>query len=178
MNLLLDTHLLLWAAGRPDRLSIRARRLITASDNQLLFSSASLWEIAVKNALKRPDFNVDTRRLWRLLLAHGYREMPVSSEHAIAVELAKSELLGCGFGICGNPSNQPGGRNARQDVRDRRREDKVLLPDFPIVHGERESLDFWDIHGNTDALTLRRLGLQIRIAIKHTPTLPVCSRGS
>ena len=86
MNLLLDTHLLLWAAGRPDRLSIRARRLITASDNQLLFSSASLWEIAVKNALKRPDFNVDTRRLWRLLLAHGYRELPVSSEHAIAVE--------------------------------------------------------------------------------------------
>ena len=86
MNLLLDTHLLLWTAVLPQRLSARARRLIAASENQLFFSSASLWEIAVKNALKRPDFNVDTRRLWRLLLAHGYRELPVSSEHAIAVE--------------------------------------------------------------------------------------------
>ena len=53
--------------------------------NQLVFSSASLWEIGIKNGLERPDFNIDPRRLWRMLLVNGYRELPVSSEHAVAV---------------------------------------------------------------------------------------------
>jgi PIN domain nuclease of toxin-antitoxin system len=47
MRLLLDTHLLLWAAGQPDRLSAAARTLIDAPQNELLFSAASLWEIAI-----------------------------------------------------------------------------------------------------------------------------------
>ena len=85
MNLLLDTHLLLWAAGEPDRLSAQARDLLLDPSNQLVFSSASLWEIGIKNRLERSDFNVDPRRLWRMLLANGYRELPVSSEHAIAL---------------------------------------------------------------------------------------------
>jgi PIN domain nuclease of toxin-antitoxin system len=86
MILLLDTHLLLWAAGAPQRLSSKATRLILDPDNELLFSSASLWEIGIKNGLGRSDFRVDLRRLLRLLLANGYRELPVSSEHAITVE--------------------------------------------------------------------------------------------
>ena len=85
MNLLLDTHLLLWAAGEPQRLSAKARALLLDSANQLVFSSASLWEISLKNGLERPDFNVDPRRLWRMLLVNGYRELPVTSEHAVAV---------------------------------------------------------------------------------------------
>lgn len=86
MNLLLDTQLVLWATGQPDKLSAKARRLLLDGENQLVFSAASLWEISIKNALGRADFKVDTRRLWRLLLVHGYRELPVSGEHAIAVE--------------------------------------------------------------------------------------------
>lgn len=85
MNLLLDTHLLLWAAGAPERLSTKARDLLLDPGNQLIFSSASLWEITIKNGLERPDFRVDPRRLWRMLLVNGYRELPVTSEHAIAV---------------------------------------------------------------------------------------------
>jgi len=85
LNLLLDTHLLLWAAGEPERLSAQARGLMLDPTNQLLFSSASLWEISIKNGLERSDFNVDPRRLWRLLLANGYRELRVGSEHAIAL---------------------------------------------------------------------------------------------
>lgn len=85
MNLLLDTHLLLWAAGEPERLSTQARNLMLDPSNQLVFSSASLWEVSIKNQLDRTDFNVDPRRLWRLLLANGYRELRVSSEHAIAL---------------------------------------------------------------------------------------------
>ncbi len=85
MNLLLDTHLLLWAAGEPERLSTQARGLMLDPSNQLVFSSASLWEVSIKNQLDRTDFNVDPRRLWRLLLANGYRELRVSGEHAIAL---------------------------------------------------------------------------------------------
>ena len=85
MNLLLDTHLLLWAASEPKRLSAKARSLLLDPNNQLLFSAASLWEISIKNGLDRADFKVDPRRLWRLLLVSGYREVPVTSEHTIAV---------------------------------------------------------------------------------------------
>ena len=85
MNLLLDTHLLLWAASEPTRLSTQARALLLDPANQPVFSSASLWEISIKQSLGRADFNVDPRRLWRMLLLHGYRELSVTCEHTIAV---------------------------------------------------------------------------------------------
>ncbi len=85
MNLLLDTHLVLWAASEPQRLSARTRVLLLDPANQLVFSSASLWEISIKNGLDRADFNVDPRRLWRMLLVNGYRELAVTSEHTVAV---------------------------------------------------------------------------------------------
>ena len=77
--------MLLWAASAPERLSAKARALLLDPNNQLLFSAASLWEISIKNGLARADFKVDTRRLWRLLLVNGYRELPVSSEDTVAV---------------------------------------------------------------------------------------------
>lgn len=85
MKLLLDTHLLLWAAGAPDRLSVQASDLINAVDNELFFSAASLWEIAIKQGLGREDFQVDARLLRRGLLDNGYSELPVGSEHAVAI---------------------------------------------------------------------------------------------
>ena len=85
MNLLLDTHLLLWAASEPQRLTAKARTLLLDPANHLLFSAASLWEISIKNGLERTDFNVDPRRLWRMLVINGYRELPVTSEHTVAV---------------------------------------------------------------------------------------------
>jgi PIN domain nuclease of toxin-antitoxin system len=85
MKLLLDTHLLLWAAGEPDKLSDEALRLIEAPDNELLFSAASLWEIAIKSSLGRTDFTADARVLRRGLLDNGYNELPVVGEHAVAI---------------------------------------------------------------------------------------------
>jgi len=86
LKLLLDTHLLLWAAGDPSRLSADARALIGAPENEMLFSAASIWEIAIKRGLGRDDFRVDTRVLRRGLLDNGYSELPVLSAHAVAVE--------------------------------------------------------------------------------------------
>ncbi len=86
MKLLLDTHLLLWTAEGPRRLSKIARSLIGSPDNELFFSAANIWEIAIKRGLGRTDFQVDTRLLRRGLLDNGYIELPISSEHTIAVE--------------------------------------------------------------------------------------------
>lgn len=85
MNLLLDTHLLLWAAGEPQRLSANARALLLDPAHHPVFSAASLWEIGIKRGLGRTDFDVDPRRLWRMLLANGYRELPITTEHTLAV---------------------------------------------------------------------------------------------
>lgn len=83
MKLLLDTHLLLWAAGTPENLSVAALELIEDTHNELYFSPASLWEISIKNSLGRPDFQVDVRVLRRGLLDNGYSESPITSEHAV-----------------------------------------------------------------------------------------------
>jgi PIN domain nuclease of toxin-antitoxin system len=86
MKLLLDTHLLLWAAGKPNRLSAAARKLIDNSASELLFSAASLWEVAIKRGLGRSDFQANPRLLRRGLLDNGYTELPILSEHVVAVE--------------------------------------------------------------------------------------------
>ena len=78
MKLLLDTHLLLWAAGQPERLSAKAKKRLSDPANELLFSAASLWEIAIENTLGREDFHVDPRILRRGLLDNGYLELPVT----------------------------------------------------------------------------------------------------
>jgi PIN domain nuclease of toxin-antitoxin system len=86
MKLLLDTHLLLWTAGEPDRLSAEARKLIDDSGNELFFSAASLWEVIIKRGLGRDDFKVDARVLRRGLLDNGYSELPVVSAHVVAID--------------------------------------------------------------------------------------------
>jgi PIN domain nuclease of toxin-antitoxin system len=86
MKLLLDTRLLLWAAGKPDRLSRDARHLIESTDNTLYFSAASLWEVAIKRGLGRPDFQADARVLRRGLVDNGYQELAVAGEHAVAID--------------------------------------------------------------------------------------------
>lgn len=86
MKLLLDTHLLLWAASNPSRLPAAAYAWIDDLNNELLFSAASLWEITIKRGLEQSDFQADARLLRRGLLDNGYEELPITSEHAVTVE--------------------------------------------------------------------------------------------
>jgi PIN domain nuclease of toxin-antitoxin system len=86
VKLLLDTHLLLWTAGQPARLPSEARALIETPENELFFSSASLWEVVIKRGLGRDDFKVDPRLLRRGLLDNGYSELPIGSEHVVAID--------------------------------------------------------------------------------------------
>ena len=75
MKLLLDTHLLLWAAEAPARLSAAARKLMNEAGNDLTFSAANFWEIAVKRRLGRNDFRMDPRVLRQGLLDNDYTEL-------------------------------------------------------------------------------------------------------
>ena len=87
MKLLLDTHVLLRAAGDPDRLPTDVRALLEDRTTEPIFSAASLWEVAIKSGLRRSDFRVDPRLLRRGLLEHGYTELAVTGAHAVGVDL-------------------------------------------------------------------------------------------
>nr|WP_276516218.1 type II toxin-antitoxin system VapC family toxin [Rosenbergiella australiborealis] len=83
---MLDTHVLLWAAGMPEKLSPSTTLLLNSPENELFFSVACLWEIAIKRGLGRDDFQVDTRLLRRGLLDNGYSELSITSEHAVFID--------------------------------------------------------------------------------------------
>ena len=84
MRLLLDTHLLLWAAAGTG-LSPAAADLINDRENELFFSAASIWEVAIKSALGRPEFHLDAGAFRRELLESGYEELAITGAHAAAV---------------------------------------------------------------------------------------------
>jgi PIN domain nuclease of toxin-antitoxin system len=85
MRLLLDTQLLLWAVSQSGRLSSTARQLIGDPDNELCFSIASIWEVAIKHGRGRQEFQADPRLLRSGLLNNLYHELPVTGEHAVAI---------------------------------------------------------------------------------------------
>ena len=86
MNYLLDTHLLIWVATRNPKLSKRAAAIIADRENNLWFSTASIWETAIKSALGRPDFPFDAGILRAGLLANGYEEVAIKGRHAVVYQ--------------------------------------------------------------------------------------------
>lgn len=91
MRFLLDTHLLLWAAASAETdeggagLSETAAALIDDPDNELVFSAASIWEVAIKASLGRADLQADPHLLRRGLLESGYVELAVTGRHAAKI---------------------------------------------------------------------------------------------
>lgn len=85
MKFLLDTHLLLWVAADSPRLPDALRALLNDTQNAFSFSAASIWEVVIKHGLGRSDFVADPLRLRRGLLNNDYNELPITSEHALAI---------------------------------------------------------------------------------------------
>jgi len=85
MRLLLDTHILIWAAVEPERLSRTAGSLIEDVGNEIVFSAVSLWEIAIKTGRGRDDFQIDPGQFRRNLFDNGYAELAVTGAHAAAL---------------------------------------------------------------------------------------------
>ena len=86
MNLLLDTHVALWAIADSPKLSQKARDLITSPKTTVWISAANVWEIAIKYSLGRGDMPVSSQDAMRYFQESGYRFLAVEAEHAIAVE--------------------------------------------------------------------------------------------
>jgi PIN domain nuclease of toxin-antitoxin system len=87
LKYLFDTHLLLWAAGYAERLPAAARAILQEPANDILFSAASIWEVAIKAGLGREDFRVAPGLLRHGLLGAGYGEMAIAGTHVVAVEM-------------------------------------------------------------------------------------------
>ena len=86
MRLLLDTHVALWALTDHKNLSAEARALLLNTENDVYFSAASVWEIAIKHALARRDMPLSGDEARVLVLEAGYKELAITSEHAAATE--------------------------------------------------------------------------------------------
>lgn len=84
MKLLLDTHVLLWAAAGSG-LSPATLDLLNDEESELHFSAASIWEIAIKSSLGRPEFDLDPGVFRRELFEAGYEEIAINGSHAAAV---------------------------------------------------------------------------------------------
>lgn len=86
MKYLLDTHLLLWLAANDTKLSSELIDIVNDKKNQLFFSAASIWEVSIKQNLKRTDFHFNASVLRRGLLDNGYLELAINGQHALAIE--------------------------------------------------------------------------------------------
>ena len=86
MRNLVDTHLLLWVVSGSEKISSKARYLLTEPGDEYYFSTASLWEIAIKRGIKKARMPLAAEAARTAFIAAGFRELPVSGVHACAVE--------------------------------------------------------------------------------------------
>lgn len=86
MNLLLDTHVALWAITDSPRLLPKARAILESPRTTIWVSAATIWEIAIKHGLGRGDMPVSGQDALRYFQASGYRLLPIEPEHAAAVQ--------------------------------------------------------------------------------------------
>ena len=85
MRLLVDTHVLLWALAQPKRIPKKTRLLLESPDNDVLFSAASLWELAIKVRAGRFDVAIPLDDVTAAAEAMGFVELPVRAAHAVRV---------------------------------------------------------------------------------------------
>lgn len=81
MIYLLDTHILIWLAAKPEKLNKEVEDIITNYNNEIYFSVANIWEIAIKKALKKIE--IDPEMLRKGLFENGFKELAVKSEHVL-----------------------------------------------------------------------------------------------
>jgi PIN domain nuclease of toxin-antitoxin system len=86
VRVLLDTHILIWALIEPQRLAPDVRSTLENPVHEVMFSAASIWEIAIKAALGRSDFQVAPARIAEVALESGFVELPVRVPAALRVE--------------------------------------------------------------------------------------------
>jgi len=83
MNILLDTHIALWAITDSPRLSERAKKDINHPKNTIWVSVVSLWEIAIKHSLGKGDMPIDAKQALNYFRQSGYQVLSIEAEHAL-----------------------------------------------------------------------------------------------
>jgi PIN domain nuclease of toxin-antitoxin system len=86
LNLLLDTHVALWAITDNPKLPQKSRDLIASPKTTVWVSAANIWKIVIKHSLGRGDMPVSSRDAMRYFQESDYRFLAIEAEHAIAVE--------------------------------------------------------------------------------------------
>jgi len=86
MRLLLDTHIILWALTADPRLSAPTQDLLLDPHNDVFFSAATIWEIAIKHSLRRESMPISGEHAMRLFSDAGYEELSITAAHAAKVE--------------------------------------------------------------------------------------------
>ena len=86
MNYLADTHILLWAITNHSKLPKKARTIIEDEENNIFYSFANIWEIAIKHALRKPDMPISSKEFNDYCLESGYIPLITEPQHAYATE--------------------------------------------------------------------------------------------
>jgi PIN domain nuclease of toxin-antitoxin system len=86
MRLLVDTHVLLWAIAEPRKLPKPSHAMLQAAENEVLFSAASIWELAIKLQIGRLIIPLALDALTEAAKKMGFSELPVSAAHAARVK--------------------------------------------------------------------------------------------
>lgn len=85
MRLLLDTHVLLWSIAEPEKISATFRERIESPDNDVFFSAASVWELAIKIHIGRIELSIALDDIVNAALRMGFVELPVTAAHAVGI---------------------------------------------------------------------------------------------
>jgi PIN domain nuclease of toxin-antitoxin system len=85
MDLLLDTHSLIWFLNGDEKLSIKAKNAIEDPNNSKIVSIASIWEIAIKISLDKFRFKKGLKHFLNMIEDNGFEILPITFEHALIV---------------------------------------------------------------------------------------------
>jgi PIN domain nuclease of toxin-antitoxin system len=86
MQILLDTHVVLWALTDDAALKGEARAMLSDTRNGIWVSAVSIWEISIKHSLGRGDMPLSGKDALTYCRKSGYRWLDIRPEHAVAVE--------------------------------------------------------------------------------------------
>ena len=89
MNLLLDTHILIWALNEDPRLPKKAKEIILDVNNTIYYSSVSIWEIAIKHANHPESVQFSGKELSRFCQEAGFLPVEMRDKHVFALETLK-----------------------------------------------------------------------------------------
>lgn len=83
MNLLIDTHALIWFINDNEKLPSKTKQIIENKDNDIYVSIASYWEIGIKKSIGRLDLNSDLETVFKIIEETGFETLPITTNQIL-----------------------------------------------------------------------------------------------